>query len=110
MWCQFDHDRVFFARHHKVLVGIRVFVTILLIDVFEVEVRCQVRHHDLHGPLCESLSKAHSLSAVEWCPSKRMSFSPIGCQVEWIIFVKPLRKKLCRPLPMIGIVVKPIEV
>ena len=110
MWCQLDHDGIFFASQSEVLVVVRVFVAELFVDMFEVEVRCQIRHHDLHCPLCESFSKAYPLSTVEWCPSKRMSFSPIGCQVEWIIFVKPLRKKLCRPLPMIGIVVKPIEV
>ena len=73
------HDGNQVATFAKVADRVCVFVAILLVYVFKVEMRCEVGHHYFHCRLCECLSEADPFTTVEWCPCKRMSLFSSRC-------------------------------
>ena len=106
--CQLDVYGRFFARDAEMSKG--VLRTILLINMLEVEVRCQIGDEDLHCCFSKRLAKAYSSSTVEWGIGECMALLPIWGKIEWVILVESLRKKFSWPLPVVRIVVQSVKV
>ena len=90
-------------QHRELVCGI------LIAGVGPVEVLASVHCHDLQVYVGKCLTKADSLSSVEWSPTVGVALGSLGCQAHVIHMVEPLREELTWTLPFVLVVVKVME-